>query len=81
MLRNRCSVTLHVAREEPHNSWNYERLENVVAQNVPDLLEIGYEISKERFVERKRSGRPSVGKIEDIGRRFFEEVVAKHFRT
>lgn len=80
-LRKRCSVTLHVAREEPQNSYNYERLENVVAQNVPDLLEIGYEISKERFVERKRSGRASVGKIEDIGRRFFEEVVAKHFRT
>ena len=81
VLRNRCSVTLHVAREEPQNSYNYERLENVVAQNVPDLLEVGYEISKERFVERKRSGRTSVGRIEEIGRRFFEEVVAKHFRT
>ena len=81
VLRGKCSVTLHVAREEPQNSYNYERLENVVAENVPDLLEIGYEISKERFVVRKRSRRASVGRIEELGRRFFEEVVAKHFQT
>lgn len=80
-LRERCAVTLHVAREEPQNSYNYERLENVVAENVPDLLEIGYEISKERFVERKRNNRASVGRIEEIGRRFFEEVVARHFQA
>lgn len=81
LLRKRCAVTLHVAREEPQNSYYYERLEKIVAENVPDLLEIGYEIPKEQFVERKRSGRGSVGKIEKIGNRFFEEVVARHFQT
>ena len=83
VLRNRyrCDVTLHVAREEPPKSYYYERLESIVAPNVPDLVEIGYEISKERFVLRKRSNRASMGRVEEFGKQFFEDVVNKHFKT
>ena len=80
-LRERCDVTLHVAREEPTDSYNYELLERITAPNVPELVEIGYEMPKERFVARKRNGRPTVGRIEEIGKKFFEEVVDKHFAT
>ena len=80
-LRDRCSVTLHVAREEPQNSFNYERLEQITGSSVPELVEIGYEMSKERFVIRRRNGRPAMGKVEEFGRRFFEDVVACHFEA
>ena len=80
VLRERCVVTLHVAREEPANSYNYERLDNLFEPNVPNLVEIGYEISKERFVLRKKNGRPSIGRVEEFGKQFFEDVVSKQFQ-
>ncbi len=80
-MRARCSVTLHVAREEPPNSYNYEKLENLQSTNVPDLFEIGYEMSKERFVVRPRGGRPRMRPIEDFTKQFFEEIVARHFAS
>ncbi len=79
-MRRRCDrVTLHVAREEPPNSFHYERLENIQALNVPNLAEVGYEMSKERFVTKQRNGRPSKSRVEDFTKHFFNDVVAKHF--
>ena len=78
-MRERCNVTLHVAREEPPNSYNYERLENIHAANVPELVEIGYEMSKERFVVRTRDGRPRMNSVEEFTKQFFKDIVAKHF--
>lgn len=81
VLRGRCGVTLHLAREEPENSYNYERLDNLSKPNVPDLVEIGYEISKERFVLRRKNGRSSISRVEEFSKQFFEDVVDKHFKT
>lgn len=78
-IRDRSAVTLHVARETPPNSYHYDKLEHINAPNVPDLVEIGYEMPKERFVVRMRSGRSRSSRVEDFGKQFFEEVVAKHF--
>lgn len=78
-MRRRCDVTLHVAREEPPNSFHYERLEHIQLPNVPNLAEVGYEMSKERFVVKPRSGRPRMSRVEEFTKRFFEDVVAKHF--
>ena len=78
-LRKFCDVTLHIAREEPENSYNYEQLDHITAKNVPDIMEIGYEMQKERFAVRKKNRRFGVGRIEDIGKKFFEDVVDKHF--
>ena len=80
-MRDRCSVTLHVAREDPPNSYHYERLENLQTTNVPDLVEIGYEMSKERFVVRPRGGRPRMMPVENFTKRFFEDIVARHFAS
>lgn len=81
VLRQRCGVTLHLAREEPENSYNYEWLDNLSMPNVPDLVEIGYEISKERFVLKRKNGRPLISRVEEFGKQFFEDVVDKHFQT
>ena len=80
-LRRDCNVTLHVAREEPENSYNYERLESITAPNVPDLVEIGHKMSKEQFVVRRRNNRITSGRIEKFGKQFFEDIVDKHFGT
>ena len=78
-LRGRCDVTLHVLREVPENSYSYERLDESTSSNNPDLVEIGYEIPQERFVGRRRSGRTAIGRIEEIGKRFFEDIVNRNF--
>ena len=80
-LRPNCDVTLHVAREEPPSSFNYDRLDTITAPNVPDLVEIGYEMSQERFVARRRNGLVTPGRIEDFGKQIFDGIVYKHFET
>jgi len=77
-LRRRCDVTLHLSREDPPGSYYYERLDGITAPNVPDLREIGYDMKKEQFVFRGAQGSIS-GRIEQLGRRFFEDVLSKHF--
>lgn len=79
-MRRRCDVTLHLAREEPPNSFSYERLEYIHSPNVPNLTEVGYEMSKERFVVKSRNTNPRKSRVEDFTKQFFEDVVAKHFR-
>ncbi len=75
-MRRRCdAVTLHLAREEPRNSFNYVRLEQIQSENVPNLAEIGYEMPKERFVVRPRNGRPSTKSVEEFTRQFFHDVI------
>ena len=78
-MRRRCDVTLHLAREEPPNSFFYERLEQIDSPNVPNLAEIGYEMSKERFVVKSRGAQPRKSRVEDFTRQFFDDVVKKHF--
>lgn len=68
-------VTLHLSREEPSGSYYYERLENISAPNVPQLIELGYHAKDEGFIARERGGSLRRGKIEEMGKRFFEEVV------
>ncbi|HEV2301793.1 MAG TPA: Fic family protein [Stellaceae bacterium] len=79
--RDKGDVSLHVAREEPAGSFNYERLENISAPNVPGLLEIGYDARREEFFARKKSGSISEMKVEEICRAFFEDVVSRHFSS
>ena len=79
-MRSRCDVTLYVSREEPPNSFFYERLDSIQAPNVPDFVEVGYEMSKERLAVRTRNNRVKVvERVEVFTKQFFEAVVAKHF--
>lgn len=80
-MRGHSEVSLHVAREEPAGSFNYERLEHLSAPNVPSLVEVGYEASREEFVTRKKSGIVSDAKVDKLCRDFFAEVINHHFST
>jgi Fic family protein len=79
LMPDDTEVTLHAAREEPENSFNYERLELIQAPNVPSVLEIGYKPKDEVFVSRERGKTIMKGKVEEIGKKFFDEVVKMHF--
>jgi Fic family protein len=78
-MKSDCGVTLHVAREEPPGSFNYERLEYIDAPNVPALLELGYIPKGEVFVARTSPDKKKEGKIEVIGKKFFDDVIEFHF--
>jgi len=80
-LKDCCFVTLQIAREEPPGSWHYELLSNITAPNVPQMREIGYDIKGEHFVVRGAEGDRRVGKIEELGRSFFNEIIEKHFKN
>lgn len=77
-LPNGCEVSLHIAREEPPGSYHYERLENIVAENIPNLREIAYDPDRERFVARDLRGCREV-KIEHMMRSFVDDIVNHHF--
>lgn len=73
-------VTLHLSREEPSNSFYYERLDNITAPNVPSIVEIGYLPEKEQFISIGKTGRAKSDKVEKLVQAFFEQVRALHFR-
>jgi len=79
LLVDNCKVTLHVARETPPGSFYYERLQLISEPNVPGMIEIGYNSKSEKFVQRIKDNRVKPGKIEALGKTFFEEVIQSHF--
>jgi hypothetical protein len=80
-LRTKCYVTLHIAREEPADSYTYERLPLISAPNVPTIAEIGYDSEAERFTAYSPDRQVKSGKIEQLGKEFFEQVIQLHFST
>lgn len=79
VLRPDGDVTLHLAREEPPGSFNYERLDVLTSPNVPKLIEIAYDARSEEFLARNKQGVVTRMKIERLCREFFEDVIQKHF--
>ena len=78
-LRRRSAVTLWVSREAEDRPFFYEALERISAPNVPDLCELGYSVSDEKFLARGRSGRVAETKVETIAQQFIDAVVRCHF--
>lgn len=75
-IRDRCDVTVHVAREQA--PYSFIRLEHLTAPNVPDLLEIGYVPKEERFLARYKGSTRLVG-VEEMGRQFITQITSMHF--
>jgi Fic family protein len=80
-VRDEVDVTLYLAREDPMGSYHYELLDKITAPNVPNLCEIGYVAKKEKFLTRELSGSKNLSKIEKIGKKFFDDVISKHFSS
>ncbi len=80
-LKGKSDVTLHLCREEPPGSFNYEKLDHIGAPNIPNIVEIGYHARGENFVSRAKSRQGKIDKIEKIGQRFFDDVISLHFQS
>ena len=79
-MRSESRVALHIAREEPVQSFNYRRLDDIDGSNVPEVREIGYVSKKEQFAVRKhQKASVQVARVEKLGRDFFKSVLANHF--
>lgn len=78
-MRPRCDVSLFVAREEPPGSFYYERLDRLNANNVSSIAEVGYQQTNESFVCRSTTGSIASSRIDELARRFFDEVIKSHF--
>ena len=72
------NVSLYLAREE--SPFHFEILDYISKPNVPGLREIAYSPASETFIARILD-RCEEQKVERIAKRFFEEVVAKHFKN
>lgn len=79
MRKNGCFVTLHLAKENPPGSYNYDRLEHIQSKKIPNMLELGYDMKDETFVLRERDDTTQSGTIDSISQRFFNEVMAFDF--
>ncbi len=72
-------VTLHLSREEPAGSFQYEFLDQVTAPNVPNIVEIGYNPKSEAFVVRGVDSRVREEKVDSLCKFFIQEVAEKNF--
>ncbi len=79
VLGDRCRVTLRVSREERPGNFFYELLDDIRMTNVPAVRELGHSPKEERFVFRNEGNRMIAGKLEVIGKRFYGDVLKKHF--
>jgi Fic family protein len=79
VLRNDADVTLHVSREDPPGSFFYQRLDQITAPNVPNVVEVGYKQSSEIFVVRGQDNRMREEKADTLCRKFIQVVVDRHF--
>ena len=80
-MKSKTDVTLHLCREEPPKSFYYEKLDYINAPNIPGIVEIGYYSQGEKFISRGKTRQKRIDKIENIGKRFFDDVVSQHFQT
>jgi Fic family protein len=78
-LKTKSDVTLYISREEPPGSYRYNRTDTLSAPNVPNPVEIGYNVTEEKFFVRLINGTVHNEKADDICRKFVTEVAEKHF--
>ena len=78
LRRSKCRVTLHVAREEPMGSYNYERLTDLPDLPdgyLPNLAEVGYAPESERFRIATSTRKTSAQKSGVVARKFLTDAV------
>ena len=74
-LRRRARVILVIARDI---DFSYEPLQDITKSNMPDIYQVGFDITEQTFVALTINGVQEV-KVEELARRFFEQVVQRDF--
>ena len=76
-LRRRASVILVVAKDI---DFSYERLQDLTKSNKPDIYQVGFDIKEQTFVALTING-VQESKVEELARRFFDQVVERDFSS
>lgn len=74
-LRRRTRVILIIAKDI---DFSYEKLQDITQSNKPDIYQVGFDIKEQTFVALTVSG-VQEAKVEDLARRFFQQVVERDF--
>jgi len=70
-------VTLHLSTEE--SPFLYERLDNLMRDDLPDLREIAYNAGDEQYIARFKGGLIQPIRAEKVVQDFFNQVVQRNF--
>ena len=76
-LKKRAPVILIIAKDV---DYSYERLEDITQPNTPDIYQIGFDMKDQTFVALI-NGVEQESKVEDLARKFFDQVVRRDFGT
>ena len=68
-------VTLHLAREEPPDSFTYVHLSDIGGPDVPNLVELGYLADKEKLLLKGVDGSTMESSMDDMVRDLFQSIV------
>ena len=71
------NVSLHVSFED--TPFHFERTEYTNRSDLPDLIELGYNVTGEKFFGRYRGGLVRAERVEDLGRHFIEQIAKRCF--
>lgn len=71
------NVSLHVSFEDA--PFHFERTEYSSRSDLPDLIEVGYDVANEKFCGRYRGGLVRTERVEDLGRHFIEQIAKRCF--
>jgi len=74
-----AQVSIHIAREQPENSFNYSTLDKIDECNILNCFEIAYSPQEERFISHGATETIVPDRAEKLAQFFFEEILAKHF--
>ncbi len=75
-MRHRARVVLFVAKQIDHT---YVQLGDISERNKPDFYQVGFDMKEQTFLASKPSGVMWNGKVEELARQFFEQVVQRDF--
>ena len=76
-LRQRTPVVLMLAKGIDYE-WEYTQLEEITQTNIPDMVQVGFDMKAQTFVAWTVGGVKEV-KVEDLARRFFEQDLEREF--
>ena len=75
-MRHRARVVLFVAKQINHT---YVQLGDISEGNKPDFYQVGFDMKEQTFLAAKPSGAMWNGKVEELARQFFTQVVERDF--
>ena len=74
-LRSRARVILVIAKDI---DFSYQPLLDITKSNKPDIYQVGFDITEQTFVALSINGIQEV-KVEELARKFFDQVVQRDF--